>query len=246
MKIALLDDQIADLNHAESFIKKYLAENFAEVTDSIQLDTFLNPQDFLNAFEPHKFDLIVLDIFMKPLNGIQVAQVVRKRDKDAAIIFLTSSEDFILEGYKVFAVGYFLKPFAENYEQFNETFSFVFRKLLANQKNLVVKLKGDGLEVSIAYKSIKFIDIDWQHRVCIHLVGKKLYPSVSYEKIWSELQNDARFIECYHRIIVNMDFIKYMEGEDFILSDETRIPISQRKSRDSKRKYMQHLLSVCL
>ena len=86
MKIALLDDQIADLNHAESFIKKYLAENFSEVADSIQINTFLNPQDFLNAFEPQKFDLIVLDIFMKPLNGIQVAQVVRKRDKDAAII----------------------------------------------------------------------------------------------------------------------------------------------------------------
>lgn len=104
MKIALLDDQIADLNHAESFIKKYLAENFFEVTDSIQLDTFLNPQDFLNAFESQKFDLFILDIFMKHLNGIQVAQVVRKRDKYSAIIFLTSSEDFILEGYKVFAV----------------------------------------------------------------------------------------------------------------------------------------------
>lgn len=246
MKIALVDDQIADLNQAESFLKKYLAENFAEVADSIELDTFLNPQDFLNAFEPHKFDLIILDIFMKPLNGIQVAQVVRKRDKDAAIIFLTSSEDFILEGYKVFAVGYFLKPFSENEEQFNETFSFVFQKLLANQKNLIVTLRGNGLEVSIPYKKIKFIEIDWQHRICIHLADKNLYPSVSYEKIWTELQKDARFIECYHRIIVNMDFIKYMDGEDFILSDETRIPISQRKSRDSKRKYMSHLLSNCL
>ena len=243
MKIALVDDQIADLNQAEAFLKKYLAQNFAEVAESIQLDTFLNPQDFLNAFEPQKFDLIILDIFMKPLNGIQVAQVVRKRDKDAAIIFLTSSEYFILEGYKVFAVGYFIKPFADNADQFDETFSFVFRKLLANQKNLVVTLKGSGLEVKIPYKRIKFIEIDWQHRLCIHSDDKNLYPSVSYEKIWTELQNDGRFIECYHRIVVNIDFIKLMDGEDFILTDETRIPISQRKSKDSKRKYMQHLLS---
>ena len=115
-----------------------------------------------------------------------------------------------------------------------------------NQKNLTVTLKGSGLDVAIPFKSIKFIDIDWQHRICIHLADKNLYPSVSYEKIWSELQNDSRFIECYHRIIVNMDFIKYIEDEDFILRDETRIPISQRKSRDSKRKYMQHLLNECL
>ena len=246
MKIALVDDQFADLNQSEAFLKNYLAQNFAEVADSIELDTFLNPQDLLNSFEPKKFDLFILDIFMKPLNGIQVAQIIRKRDKNAAIIFLTSSEDFILEGYKVFAVGYFIKPFADNAEQFSETFSFVFQKLLANQKNLVVKLKGSAENVSIPYKHIKFIDIDWQHRICIHVSEKNLYPSVSYEKIWAELQNDARFIECYHRIIVNMDFIKYMNGEDFILSDETLIPISQRKSRDSKRKYMSHLLNNCL
>ena len=243
MKIALVDDQIADLNQSETFLKKYLAENFAQVADPIELDTFLNPQDFLESFEPQKFDLLILDIFMKPLNGIQVAQIVRKRDKDVAIIFLTSSEDFILEGYKVFAVGYFLKPFAENAAQFDKTFSFVFQKLLENKKNLTVKLKGSGLDVSISYKNIKFIEIDWQHRICIHLSDKKLYPNATYEKIWAELQNDERFIECYHRIIVNMNFIKYMDGEDFILNDETRIPISQRKSKDSKRKYMNHLLN---
>ena len=249
MKIALVDDQFTDLHQSEAFLKNYLAQNFSEVADSIQLDTFLNPQDLLNSFEPKKFDLFILDIFMKPLNGIQVAQVIRKRDKDAAIIFLTSSEDFILEGYKVFAVGYFLTPafYCRNKaEQFNETFSFIFRKLLANQKNLTVTIKNGGLETSIPYKSIKFIDIDWQHRICIHLAEEKLYPSVSYEKIWSELQTDGRFIECYHRIIVNMDFIKYMEGEDFILNDKTLIPISQRKSRDSKSKYMRHLLNSCL
>ena len=246
MQIALVDDQFYDLHQSEAFLKNYLAQNFSQIADSIRLDTFLNPQDFLNSFEPHKFDLFILDIFIKPLNGIQVAQVIRKRDKDASIIFLTSSEDFILEGYKVFAVGYFLKPFADNADQFNETFSFVFQKLLANQKNLTVTLKSSDLEVSIPYKHIKFIDIDWQHRICNSLSRKKLYPSISYEKIWSELQNDPRFIECYHRIIVNMDFIKYMKGEDFILNDDTLIPISQRKSRDSKRKYMHHLLNSCL
>ena len=89
MKISLVDDQFADLHQAETFLKNYLAQNFSEVADSIQLDTFLNPQDLLNSFEPKKFDLFILDIFMKPLNGIQVAQIIRKRDKDASIIFLT-------------------------------------------------------------------------------------------------------------------------------------------------------------
>ena len=244
MKIALVDDQIGDLNHAENFLRKYLDKNFAQVAASIELETFLNAQDMLKNFEPQKYDLIMLDIFMKPINGIQVAEIVRKRDKDAAIIFLTNSEDFILEGYKVFAVGYFLKPLAENAEQFAKTFAYVLQKIMANQKNLSVKLKGSGMDVAIPYKNIKFIDIDWHHHVCIHLSDKKLYPNAAYEKIRDELQRDERFIECYHRILVNMNFIRYMDGDDFVLSDETKIPISQRKSKDSKLRYMNHLLKI--
>ena len=64
------------------------------------------------------------------------------------------------------------------------------------------------------------------------------------DQISAEMQNDSRFIECYHRILLNMDFIKYMDGENFILVDETKIPISQRKSKASKLKYMNHLIKI--
>ena len=242
MKFALIDDQIADLKDAENFLRKYLAENFSESAGSIEIETFSRAGIFLRDFEPNKYDLLILDIFMKPINGIQVAETVRNFDKDVAIIFLTNSEDFILEGYKVFAVGYFLKPFAKNSAQFAKTFAYVFDKLLENrQKTLSVKVVG-GLDVEIPYKNIQYVDIDWRHRVCIHLQEQKFYPTCSYEQISSEMQNDSRFVECYHRILLNMDFVKYMDDENFILVDETKIPISQRKSRASKLKYMNHLI----
>lgn len=241
MNVALIDDRIQDLIDAESFLKNYIAENFSEHADSVQLDTFSHAEIFLRDFEPKKYSLLILDIFMKPLNGIQVAEAVRKLDSEVAIVFLTNSPDFFLEGYKVFAVGYFLKPFAENAAQFDKTFKFVFQKLLASQKNLSVKLSG-GLDVKIPFKRIKFIDIDWRHRVCIHLEGKKIYPSGSYDKISAEMLSDDNFVECYHRILLNMDFIKYMDDDNFILRDETKIPISQRKSKASKLKYMAHLM----
>ena len=122
MNIAIVDDQSGDLLSAESFLKDYLIRNFPEVAQSVKINIFNNPEEFLSNFESDHFDLLILDIFMRPLNGIQVAQVVRERDSDVSIIFLTNSEDFILEGYKVFAVGYFLKPLTENVEQFTKTF----------------------------------------------------------------------------------------------------------------------------
>ena len=113
MNIALVDDQHSDLRDAKTFLTNYLAENFAEVVASVKIKTFSNPEDFSRVFKPESFEFIILDIFMKPFNGIQVAQSVRNQDRDVSIIFLTASDDFIFKGYKVFAVGYFLKPLSE-------------------------------------------------------------------------------------------------------------------------------------
>lgn len=242
MKIALVDDQIADLKNAEAFLSKYIAQNFSEASKDIRIDSFANVENFLRAFEPGKYDLFILDIFMKPLNGIQVAQIIRNKDRDAFIIFLTSSEDYILEGYKVFAVGYFIKPLAKNIEQFAKTFDYIFPKLCAGQKKISVRV--NGVEISIPCKTIRYVDIGERHGVCIHLLDKKISPANTYEEIFSALESDPRFVECYHRILLNMDFIKFMDGNDFILSDGSKIPISQRKCKTVKLKYMSHLIGA--
>lgn len=242
MNIAVVDDQPDDLLAAKTFLIDYLEKNFAEVVANIQIKTFSDPEDFLSDFAPEKFDLVILDIFMQPLNGIQVAQIVRNRDRDVSIIFLTTSDDFILEGYKVFAVGYFLKPLTENLDQFAKTFQYIFPKLVENQKRLSVRV-GSG-EIFVPYKNILYIDLDERHRLQIHLPDKKFSVKMTYDECFNVLKNDSRFIECYHRILLNMNFIKRMDSEDFILTDGTKIPISKRKSKESKLKYMNHLINL--
>lgn len=242
MKIAIVDDRLADLKNAETFLRKYITQNFSEAADSIRIDSFSNVEDFLKAFEPGKYDLFMLDIFMKPLNGIQIAQIIRNRDRDAFIIFLTSSEDYILEGYKVFAVGYFIKPLAKNSEQFAKTFDYIFPKLRDSQKKISVRV--NGVEIFVPRKTIRYVDINERHGVCLHLIDEKISPANTYEEIFHALEGDPRFVECYHRILLNMDFIKFMDGNDFILTDDSKIPISQRKCKAVKLKYMSHLIGA--
>ena len=241
MNIALVDDLRSDLRDAKAFLTNYLAKNFAEVAPNVKIQSFSNPEDFLRVFKPESFDLIILDIFMRPLNGIQVAQVVRNQDRDVFIIFLTTSDDFILEGYKVFAVGYFLKPLSENLDQFSKTFYYIFPKLVENQKKLSVRV--DSGEILVPYKNIRYIDLDERHHLQIHLPNKQFPANMTYEDCFNVLKTDSRFVECYHRILLNMNFIKKMDSEDFILTDGTKIPISKRKSKESKLKYMNHLIN---
>ena len=242
MNIAVVDDLADDLLAAKTFLTNYLEKNFAEVVANVQIKTFSDPEDFLSDFKPEKFDMLILDIFMKPLNGIQVAQIVRNQDKEVSIIFLTTSDDFILEGYKVFAVGYFLKPLSENLDQFAKTFRYIFPKLVENQKKLSIRVGKS--EILIPYKNILYIDLDERHHLQIHLPNKHFSANMSYDECFNILKNDSRFVECYHRILLNMNFIKLMDSDDFILTDGTKIPISKRKSKESKLKYMNHLINL--
>jgi len=72
--------------------------------------------DALKAIHAEKIDLIFLDIQMPDLNGIELARVLDKGPEKPRIIFTTAYNQFALEGYKVDALDYLLKPF--NYEEF--------------------------------------------------------------------------------------------------------------------------------
>ena len=94
------------------------------VTSFIQQTPFLNltgkyssAVDALKAVHSQKIDVIFLDIQMPDLNGIELARVIdNSKSNKPRIIFTTAYNQFALEGYKVDALGYLLKPF--NYEEF--------------------------------------------------------------------------------------------------------------------------------
>ena len=112
MNIAIVDDDIHELQAAEYYLREFIKKNYPELFPNIKIQTFSGSNDFLNAFKPGLFQLVILDIMMGEINGLQTAQIIRARgDDDVNIVFLTNNDNFILNGYRVFAVGYFLSRF---------------------------------------------------------------------------------------------------------------------------------------
>ena len=181
MNIAIVDDEKAELAVAESYLKDYLRENW--LGNDVNIQTFSSAKDFLNVFKVGAFQLVILDIIMPEINGLQAAQIIRTR----------------------------------------------------------ITLKVENAAVKVPFKNILYVEIDYRHRLCVYLAkGRKFVTNDNYSELAPILLADSRFLECYHRIIVNMDYIKAMESDDFILIDDTSIPISQRKKRDVKVKYMRY------
>ena len=241
MNIAIVDDEIMELRAAEFYIRKFIKKNYPELESEINIQTFSCANDFFNVFNPGLFQLIILDIMMPEIDGLQTAQVIRARgDDDANIVFLTANDSFVMNGYRVFAIGYFIKPLSQHEDDFINTFDYIFNKI--SQKSPQITLNVKGNEIPVRFRNIFYVEIDYHHRLCVHLAdGKNFVTNNNYTEVFEILSQDERFLECYHRIIINMDYIKSMEQDDFAMLDGKSIPISQRKKREVKVKYMRYL-----
>jgi len=94
-----------------------LVSKFIEQTAFLKLaGKYASAVDVLNAIHTQKVDLVFLDIQMPDLNGMELARVLDTSTSKPRIIFTTAYNQFALEGYKVDALDYLLKPF--NYQEF--------------------------------------------------------------------------------------------------------------------------------
>ena len=107
MRIAICDDEEAQ----RLLIIKYLQEWGSLRGIGIEPVTFPSAESFWFQWEEDKqFELLVLDIEMGKLSGMELAKKIREEDEGVPILFITGYESYIAQGYEVSAIQYLLKP----------------------------------------------------------------------------------------------------------------------------------------
>lgn len=170
----------------------------------------------LKVIHEQKINLIYLDIQMPDLNGIELARVIGKGQEAPRIIFTTAFAQFGLEGYKVDALDYLLKPF--NYEEFLRTatkahsyFELINRPAHAeNADDQYLFLKIEYQWVRIALDDILYIE-GLKDYVKVHLKNeeKGLLSLTSLKELEEKLPS-RRFMRVHRSFIVALDKITSM------------------------------------
>lgn len=168
------------------------------------------------------FDLIILDIYMDGMSGMEIAHKIREKEIQTPIVFLTASPDFALESYDVNAFGYLLKPIDA------DKLTAVLERLLVYYDRPRVSIQCDRRRRYLFLDEIMYVE-SRNHNIYIHLAKEETLTSG--EKL-SDLEEklDDRFLRCHQSFLVNMRFIADV-AEDFILKDGTRIPIRKRQHK---------------
>lgn len=239
IRIGICDDELSSIEH----IEKLVAEYFEESEYACSIRTFLNPADLLSYLEnKESCDILLLDVYMPLMLGTEVAKELRSKGDQTRIIFLTTSTDHAIDAFAVRASDYLLKPAKK--ESVYKALDEIVSKLADRNSRMFPVRTMDGL-VNILIHTISYIELS-DRRLSIHTWnGEVIHSRVikeSFEESAAAVFEDDSFVQCQKSFIVNMNHVKGMNAERFLLRDGNEIPISKKFRQETKKRYMEFLL----
>lgn len=237
----MLNLTICDDSQIEIDQMLLLLEEFSNNNPGLQVQTFTSPLGLIKALERGKnFDIYLLDIVMPELSGIDLGSIIRVRNPNASIIFFTNSTEYALNAYKISALQYLLKPVKKSalFNALNQSIQLLKRRDL----QFIVDTP-DG-KIPLKHKDIIFIEYI-NHVMNFHIrsgVISSKYIRVSFSTALESILKDSNFIHPHRAYIINMEHVKLMSKNNFIMTKSFEIPISRNSQKTIADIYMKHIL----
>ncbi len=218
MRIAIVDDITSERETLEVRIDTQLAR----LSLDAEVFNFASGTGFLSAAGKERFDLVFLDIYMGDENGVDTAKALRRFDTDCLIVFTTTSTDHALDGFRVRAFHYLVKPYAD--ADLAALFDEIVKRLPEADRYMEVDTVG-GI-VRLRFREILYAE-HYQHQIHIHKTdGSEAVTRRTFREFTAGL-TDERFFLCNRGVLVNLEHAEDFDGTDFILKNGERIPVSR-------------------
>ena len=223
-RIAICEDEKVILDFESSLVKAWAEARNCQA----ELDTYVSAEQFLFESEDKQaYDVLIFDIQMKNMNGIELAKTLRARGADSAIIFVTGIPDYAIEGYEVGAVRYILKPVKA--EVLNELLDSVYAERQKKAENYFVLGQGADLE-RIPFEKIIYIEARGHY---VFMKGS------DFEREWKSSFSEAsgsfdeKTFFCLRRgLLVNLKHVSRITRTDCILDDGEQLPVARGVYKD--------------
>ncbi len=189
-------------------------------------------------------DLMFVDINMPDINGLDF---VRSLHHKPQVIFVTAFSEYAIEGFRLDALDYLLKPVGYNefLKSANKARSFFEASLPESSKtenpDEYLFVKSDYRMVRIRVNDIIYIE-GMREYVRIHLENAKpLMPLISLRLLEEQLPQD-RFMRVHRSYIVNLQKIESIEHNRIVFNGKVLIPVSDQYKEAFQRYITSHLL----
>lgn len=231
MIICIVDDNAA-ANHS---IAAALSDCLSEIgfQDIVEIKSFYSGEEFLDDYIPGTYDLILLDIMLSGVTGIDVARLIRSHYDTVIIVFITASNDYASQSYEVKASHYLQKPVSKN-DLLTMLSDIDFPKL---KRMRTITLPD---ETKILISEIVYTD-RIKHYTFFYLADNSTKSvRLTQNDVISLLLPNPDFISVGQGTIVNLSYVKEISKGTLILTNGTTIHIPKRRYKEIKNYYARH------
>lgn len=234
LSIAVCDDDETDLQYITGLVDAW-AER-ARIPVSVR--TFPSAEAFLFHYEENRdFDILLLDVEMGKLNGIDLARQIRTQDSCVQIVFITGYSDFIAEGYDVSALHYLMKPVQPG--KFEEVLSRAAD--LCRQERPFLLVTSERETIRVFFDDIYYAESQGHYMIlCTREAQYRVRLTVS--GLLEQL--DQRFYRCGRSFVVNLRHVCRITKSEVFLDNHSSLPLGRGQYDEINKTMISYLRSI--
>lgn len=220
IRIALVED---DEQYRREFLG-YLRQYEQESGQRFRISVFTDGDEITEGYSAD-YDLILMDIAMRFMDGMTAAERIRALDSEVVIIFITSMPQFVMKGYAVDALDYVLKPVS--YYAFSQRIERAIARMSNRRRRYIsVPIKGGVQKLDIS--RIRYVEVR-DHELVFHTTSDRVFSRGTLAEAESQL-GVTNFFRCSKCCLVNLEFVDSVQGSDILLDGE-RLQVSRARKK---------------
>lgn len=189
-------------------------EEYRRLTDILQFseppcsaEWFRDGDELLRTYYPGKYDLLLMDIFMNRMNGVDAAAKIREVDKDVPIAFITTSLDYTLEGYRLHVNRYLHKPLDP--AEVRETIELAVKE---QHRQPALSVHTESGDLSLPLARITYVEQDNRFSK-IYLTGREMKRIPLRLDDLEKMLPYPPFFRCHKSFIANLSHVRKLNAE---------------------------------
>lgn len=223
--IAICDDDNSQINA----LKKMLTE----WNSCTAINEYNSAEQFLFNYPDSSCDLLLLDIEMGDMNGMELAKKLRAKGDMLPIIFITGFSRYIGDGYDVEALHYLMKPVDKK-----KLFQVLDRYAVRHKSDNRIILPSGNESVLVASDDIVYLEAFGKKTQVTLNDGKEITCTCGLSEASEKLGQG--FVSCHRSYVVNIGLIRKISRIEVTMDSGKKIPLSRRAYDSVNRAFIDY------
>jgi len=219
-KIAIVEDMPSESARLTALLRRYADET----ENQFYIMSYQSGQAFLDRYDG-SCDLVLMDIQMTPLDGMETARCLRGFDDRVILIFVTNMAQYALQGYEVEALDFLVKPV--EYPVIRRLLDRVLPRIRPAPSEKLCLRSREGTTL-IPTSDICYVE-SYNHKVIVHTPERDIPGSETLQSVEAKLRAQY-FFRCHAAFLVNLEYVERIQGSDAWVRG-VPVPISKHRKK---------------